>query len=1778
MSEKQEKIYKSVCRTCHGGCAAMLSVKDGRLAKVRPAPDSPFNRGQMCIKGLATPEMMYHPSRILTPLKRVGDRGANQWKATDWDTALNEIAEKLDRIRQASGPESIAVGQGTGRHHFMHVIRFANTLGTPNWYEPGYANCLLPRITVSNLTYGGFVTADYYGDVLPKTILFWGHNPLVSGPDGELSFPVKHALDAGSFGIAVDPRRSETVRRCKMWLPIRPGTDAALALAMIHVIIHEEIFDKNFVEKWTSGFQELKSHVSGFTPRWAGEITGIPPQDIVGAARQYALEKPSVIEWGVAVEQTPNSLQTVRAIALLRGLTGNIDVPGADILGMNILRTYPLMRDKLPIETARKRIGGENFKFLSGSMAMLPSAHIPGIFRAMGTGNPYPINALLNFGSNPLSTVANAKKVYESLLKLKLLVVADMFMTPTAALADYVLPASFWPEVNQILELPFVAENAVFAQHKVVQTGLCRQDEEIMTDLARCLNLPGADETLEDILNYRLEPLGLNFEELKEKFMVFPPHEYRKFEKSGFHTSSGKVELYAGILKISGYDPLPNYEEPPESPVSRPDTAKDFPYILITGARNRGYFHSEHRQIASLRKHRPDPLAHIHPDAAASQDISDGEWIYVRSPRGKIRMKAALTPDIRKDTVNIDHGWWFPEEEGTGFGIWKSNANLLTSDAPPYDPAFGTYQLRALLCGIEKIENNKNYSAESFNSLSSARKEELNIAENLERCRRLFPGRTALIFEGKTFTYQELDEMSSRVADGLSKSGFVPGDRIALFLPNIPEFVTAYFAVQKLGAVAVLMNPMLKPQEAAFIIRDSGSSAVLTTADLRHCLHGSDLPGLKHIFIADGDAQDCMSLPHLMSGASPVFKTVMRAGDDPSAILYTSGTTGFPKGAVISHRNIIFDARTTAYMFRLSPEDRILLFSPLSHSFTLGAGLSTCINAGASLVLHRDFDPETVLCSVAEHNVTCFYGSTPVYTVLLGKASPEQMSSVRFYISGGAAMPSDLAENWQEKFGRHISISYGLTECSQCCFNHFLKHRTGSVGSPAEGVEIKIADENLSEADPGKPGQLLVRGPKVTPGYWNRPAETAEAIRDGWFHTGDIGCMDEDGYIFITDRQKDMVNVGGQSMYPSEAEAVLCRHPAVSEASVYGIPEPVLGEQVCASIVLKPGEKAAEKEIITFCREHLSDFKIPGRIEFAEALPKAKSGKILKRELREQAEKVSRSGQNDKRISAARYMTPELIKNWITEWLSQIFGSDSGPVQTDRTFPEYGLSSVLMVNLMQDLSRRSGCPADPVLPWHYPTADLLADYLAELWNKPSQSEDSEIQAASRNRDFPLSLAQEELWFYHKRSADAYRIWSTPLRYPITGKLDAGILEQSLNDLVMRHEILRAVFPEKNGRPVQKVVPELRVSLQICDISDMPEQEKAGETERQIRLETQQPLDIVAGPVWRVKLIRLSEKSHILLVYIHHILMDAASMEIFLRELFAFYEARISGVPSALPPLRIQYADFALWQRQFFTQDRLKKRLEYYRNLLNPEPPRLELPGDSPRTSAKTGPGDIEKFQVSPELAQGLESLGQQTGATLFITIFAGFAALLCRYTGCEDIVTGVPMSRRYKEGTEPLIGYFSGQGIIRTDIGGNPAFAELLKRVRGTVQTAIKNQDITYGQVLNALQEENHDAFLYNLPYRAGLNFLPVSGTRIEISGICAESVHEISGNMALDLVLYLWKETDAAGSFLKGYFNFRSDLFESTTIVQMIQNFKTLLTAVVRDPEQPVGSIALTL
>ena len=694
-------IFKSTCRMCHGGCGVLLHVRNGRLVRVEGDKSSPMNYGAMCVKGQSTVDMVYHPDRMVRPMKRTGPRGKGSFEYVSWQEALDEIAGRLKQILEKHGPEGVAFAQGTGRHHYIHLIRFVNALGCPNWVEPGAAQCFLPRVNVSMITYGDFLVSDYYSGTPPRCGIFWGSNPVVTGPDGKVLFSVNRVIKDIPYTFAVDPRISQTAELCQHRLQLRPGTDLALALAMIQVIIVESLYDKDFVKTWTSGFDRLRERVEGYTPDWAASVTGLEKEAIVNIARTYASNKPGIIDWGASIEQTPNSLQTCRSIAILRAITGNIDNPGSDMMGMHILSPLQTYRRR-SMRVQDKRLGADTYKLLGGRYAFLPTAHIPSLFKTMRTEKPYPIKALMVFGNNGLTTFANPKEYVKALLKMDLVVVADFFRTPTVEYADYFLPAAMWPEIDQIVGLPYIAENGVSVQQKVIQTGECKQDEEIFVELAKRLELDCGRESVRELLSSQLQRTGLSFEELKQAGHYFSQLEFKKYEKRGFKTPSKKVELYSRRLEELGYDPLPSYSEPPESPVSAPDLLKEFPYILITGRRSMEFFHSEYRQHKGMRSRHRFPLVEIHPETAEEHNIREGDWVKISSPRGSIYQQARVTEKIRADVVSVEHAWWYPEIADYDHGVWESNANVLTNSSPPYDPAFGSYQLRALLCNIKK--------------------------------------------------------------------------------------------------------------------------------------------------------------------------------------------------------------------------------------------------------------------------------------------------------------------------------------------------------------------------------------------------------------------------------------------------------------------------------------------------------------------------------------------------------------------------------------------------------------------------------------------------------------------------------------------------------------------------------------------------------------------------------------------------------------------------------------------------------------------------------------------------------------------------------------------------------------------------------------------------------------------------------------------------------------------------------------------------------------------
>jgi thiosulfate reductase / polysulfide reductase chain A len=701
-----DKVFKSACRMCHGGCGVLVHVQNGKVVKIEGNPDSPANRGKICPKGMASIDHLYHPGRITHPMKRVGERGDRKWERITWDDAYDILVKKIKTLQDHYGPETIAIGHGTGRYHFTHVLRFAHALGTPNWVEPGTAQCFIPRIITSGMTYGDLIICDYgyNDDVHPKCLLCWGKHPYVSGPDAESQFRVKSSLKQGLKLIVVDPRETQMAKMADIWLKVRPGTDAALALAFSHVIIEEGLYDKEFIEKWTVGFEPLKERVHQYSPEWVAEISWVPAEQIRAAARMYATTHPAAMTWGNALEHNTNAFQNARAVGILPALTGNIDIPGGNILGEHSFYEVDLMFDNLSDETKDKRMGADTYRMLCSRHSPFQSANIYTLFKAMRTGQPYPVKAFLLFGNNGLVSFANARQTYETFKCLDFISVMEFYMTPTAAIADLILPGATWLEADELSAVPLIANNNVLVQQKVVQIGECKQPEEVMIEIARRLNCSAGTESLEDLLDKQLEPLGVTFSEFKEKGHSEKSVRYRKYETNGtgFQTPSQKVELYCSIAEKMGYDPLPYYQEPPESPYSQPELAKKYPYVLSTGGRMQQYFNSEYRGIPSLRRQHPWPLVEINHETAKSLRIHSGDWVWVESPRGRIKQKAKLTNQDPR-VVHVSYGWWYPEMPGPEYGVWESNANVLTNDAPPHCPAMGTYQLSGLLCNIYKV-------------------------------------------------------------------------------------------------------------------------------------------------------------------------------------------------------------------------------------------------------------------------------------------------------------------------------------------------------------------------------------------------------------------------------------------------------------------------------------------------------------------------------------------------------------------------------------------------------------------------------------------------------------------------------------------------------------------------------------------------------------------------------------------------------------------------------------------------------------------------------------------------------------------------------------------------------------------------------------------------------------------------------------------------------------------------------------------------------------------
>lgn len=698
-----EKVVKSTCSMCNRLCGVLIHLHEGRVIKVEGDPESPVNMGCLCVKGYAAVELLYHPARLKFPMRRVGTKGEGRWQRISWDEALGEIAQAIKRAKESYGAESVVFAQGAPKGFGPYLERLRNLIGTPNMITSAHV-CSIPRRVAAWVTYGlSLGTApDQVGDLdyPPGCIVLWAVNTEISDHPGYIR--MERALSQGSKLIVIDPRKTNFAKKADIWLQPRPGTDLALALAMINVIVQERLYDESFVSNWTIGFDKLKNHVQDYILEWAEEITWVPARKIKEAIRMYAMTKPAIIRDGNGFEESINSVQTARAIAILRTITGNLGIPGGEVEWTE----FPLGRmsefilsDKLS-EAQRNKMIGANFGLLPLYPVQIALPQL--VTKAILEEKPYPVKVMGIHGSNPLVTWSNARQVYQALMKLDFTYVSDLVMTPTAELADIVLPASTYLEVNDVAaRLPFIG-----IRQKVAQVGECWPDQKMINELGKRLGYEEYFwEDVEEALDIILKPAGITFAELKQIGGIKVGREYRKYERTGFNTPSGKAELYSTLFEKWGHDPLPTYHEPPETSHSAPELTKDYPLIL-TSWHLYPYHHSDNRYLATLRGIEPEPIAELHPETARSLEVKNGDQVYIETKRGRIKQKVLITEAIDPKVVGVSYAWWFPEKGVESLHGWKeSNINILTESEPPYNPQVGSTNLRGILCRVYKAND-----------------------------------------------------------------------------------------------------------------------------------------------------------------------------------------------------------------------------------------------------------------------------------------------------------------------------------------------------------------------------------------------------------------------------------------------------------------------------------------------------------------------------------------------------------------------------------------------------------------------------------------------------------------------------------------------------------------------------------------------------------------------------------------------------------------------------------------------------------------------------------------------------------------------------------------------------------------------------------------------------------------------------------------------------------------------------------------------------------------
>jgi amino acid adenylation domain-containing protein len=975
------------------------------------------------------------------------------------------------------------------------------------------------------------------------------------------------------------------------------------------------------------------------------------------------------------------------------------------------------------------------------------------------------------------------------------------------------------------------------------------------------------------------------------------------------------------------------------------------------------------------------------------------------------------------------------------------------------------------------------------------------------------------------------------------------------------------------GAICAPLNPAYRVNEFEFYLSDLRAKALIIQSKVDSAaVSVAQARGIPIIELAPltegGTGAFTLRGGHRSSAAAKGFAEP----DDVALVLHTSGTTSRPKIVPLTQSNICTSAHNIRIALNLTSIDRCLNVMPLFHIHGLIGAILSSLAAGASVICTPGFYAPKFFEWMDEFTPTWYTAVPTMHQAILSRAAQNQevisRSRLRLIRSSSSALPPRVMAELERVFGIPVIESYGMTEAAHQMASNPLppgQRKPGSVGKAA-GPQIAIMGDRGELLPPGMTGEIVIRGANVTRGYENNPTANEATLTKGWFRTGDQGRVDTDGYLFITGRTKEIINRGGEKISPREIDEVLLDHPAVAQATAFPVPDERLGEEVGVAVVLREDASVSETELREFIATRLTDFKVPRQVIFLDDIPKGPTGKPQRIGLAEKLGLTQSTHQKAKEtglFSAPRTRTETLL----AEIWREVLRLET--VGIHHNFFLLGGDSILAAQFISRIRDTLNAELSMVRLFEMPTVAKLAAWLDSANHSEVQSKVPPIRPFPRTGETPLSFAQERMWFLAQYE-EANTAYLRTAAFRLKGVLNVEAFQQSLTKIVERHEVLRTTFHSRDGLPAQIVSEACPVPVRHQDLSDLHESERMRRFLQLAREEVHRPFDLSRDLMLRSTLFRLGGQDHVLLLTMHHIASDGWSQGVVLNELNEFYNGYCVGLPPKLPKLPIQYADFAIWQREVFQGQTLARDLTYWREKLSGAPAVLRLPTDHQRSGLQTYRGARQSLTLSKGLTESLKDLSSQERVTLFMTLLAGFNAVLFRYTGQEDILVGTPVANRNRVEFEGVVGCFVNTLVLRTTLSGDPSFRELLRRVREMALEAYAHQDLPFEKLVEMLQPERN--LSYSPVFQVMFSLRNLHAEVPSLGGLKVEEIDCDTGAAQFDLRI----EVIERGEDLSCRAIYNTDLFEAETVRRLLGHYQTLLEGAVKDPDSRLSTLPI--